>query len=105
MTFRDIESELLHTTDILKDPMGAVLPTNIGARLFGLLNACDHIRTHDDIAKFMQYVQRMNQREFEAIFAFQAQNHKNTKALAVMDPTLCKWMVQSDNIELLRPSI
>jgi hypothetical protein len=105
MTFRDIESELVHTTDILKDPMGVVLPTNIGARLFGLLNACDHIRTHDDIAKFMQYVQRMNQREFEAIFAFQAQNHKNTKALAVMDPTLCKWMVQSDNIELLRPSI
>lgn len=103
MTFRDIESELVHTTDILKDPMGVALPSNVGARLFTLLNACDHIRTHDDIAKFMQYIQRMNQREFESIFAFQAQNHKNTKALAITDPTLCKWMMQEDNIELLRP--
>lgn len=103
MTFRDIESELVHTADILKDPMGVALPSNVGARLFTLLNACDHIRTHDDIAKFMQYIQRMNQREFESIFAFQAQNHKNTKALAVTDPTLCKWMLQEDNIELLRP--
>jgi hypothetical protein len=103
MTFRDIESELVHTADILKDPMGVALPSNIGARLFTLLNACDHIRTHDDIGKFMQYIQRMNQREFESIFAFQAQNHKNTKALAITDPTLCKWMMQEDNIELLRP--
>ena len=96
--FISLESELLSTKDVLKDPDGVKLPEKTAAVVMMLFNAVDELQIQDDLTAFMKFLQRIGSREMEAIFFTMLVQNKRTVKLAMNNKTISDWA--RTNIEL-----
>jgi hypothetical protein len=91
-TFISMEKDLVSTHDVIKDPEGVAMPSNLGARYMMLFNAVNAIVTQDDLTAYMKFVTRMNSSELEAVFFTLLAGNGKTAHLARTNDTIKNWM-------------
>ncbi len=96
--FLSLEREIIHTKDVLKDPLGCRLPEKPAATFMMMFNAVDDIETQDDLTAFMQFLDRIGSREVESVFFTMLVQNKRTVRLAKGNKRVTEWA--SKNIEL-----
>jgi hypothetical protein len=89
--FIDMESQVTPVREIIKDPMGIILPEDIAALCMTMINAVDEIQTQDDLSSFMQFIQRMKQDELQSLFFTMLLDNKRTTKLAAGNETVKQW--------------
>ena len=66
--FLSLEKELPNFEDILTNPMEAIVPEQLTAKLILMFQAVDKLETQDELSAFMQYLSRINNKEMRAVF-------------------------------------
>jgi hypothetical protein len=90
-----MESQVTPVRDIIKDPMGVILPEDIAALCMTMINAVDEIQTQDDLSGFMQFIQRMKQDELQSLFFTMLLDNKRTTKLAAGNETVKQWAINN----------
>jgi hypothetical protein len=90
-----IEKDLMPIAQILADPKGVAVPTNMGALLMILFNAVDEINTQDELSGFMEFVLRLKNVEIQSVFYTMVCQSKRTVRLAKNNKMLSEWMVKN----------
>lgn len=93
--FIDMEAQVTPVRDIIKDPMGVILPEDIAALCMTMINAVDEIQTQDDLSGFMQFIQRMKQDELQSLFFTMLLDNKRTTKLAAGNETVKQWAINN----------
>lgn len=92
MAFIAMEKDLVSTHDVIKNPEGVAVPTNLGALYMMIFNAVNAIVTQDDLTAFMKFVKRSNSSEIEAVFFSLLSSNPKTAHLARGNATINEWM-------------
>jgi len=66
--FLSLEKELPKFEDILSNPMEAIIPEQLTAKLILMFQAVDKLETQDELSAFMQYLGRISNKEMKAVF-------------------------------------
>ena len=93
--FIDMEAQVTPVREIIKDPMGVILPEDIAALCMTMINAVDEIQTQDDLSGFMQFIQRMKQDELQSLFFTMLLDNKRTTKLAAGNETVKQWAINN----------
>ena len=98
-TFIDMHSQVLMTKEIIADPEGVPLPTDIAAMCMVMFNAIDDILTQDDLSAFMKFVKRIKHTEIQNIFFTMLMGTERTTKIAASNQEISDWC--KDNYKLL----
>lgn len=90
-TFIMMEKDLTPISEILKAPDSVTMPQTAGALLMTMFNAIDEIQTQDDLSKFMQFVNRVENEEYRDVFMSQVVESTRTAKLAMQNAQITKW--------------
>jgi len=68
--FISMEADVVDVLDVLKDPMGTKVPSDLAPQVMMMFQAVevDVIKTQDDLSSFMKYMNRIDSAEVQAIF-------------------------------------
>lgn len=66
--FIALESRLIRTSDVIKDPTNVPVPEDVSALVMMMLEAVDTLKSHDELDKYMKFVNRIPQAEVQAVF-------------------------------------
>lgn len=66
--FIALESKLTMTVDIIKDPENVTVPDDTSALIMMMLEACDYLKTQDDLNSYMKFVNRIPRGEVQSVF-------------------------------------
>jgi MoxR-like ATPase len=94
--FIALESRLIRTSDVVRDPTGVSVPQDVSALVMMMLEAVDTLKTQDDLDKYMQFVKRIPQSEVQAVF-FTLMMRSRPK-LARYNEEITKWAVANNYI-------
>jgi len=98
-TFIDMNSQVLMTKDIIADPEGVPVPTDVAALCMVMFNAIDDIVTQDDLSAFMRFINRIKHSEIQNIFFTMLMGTKRTTTIAAGNAEISTWC--KDNYKLL----
>jgi hypothetical protein len=98
MNYIAIGSNLISTADVVKDPDGVKVPTNIGALYMMIFNAVEQLATQDQLTAFMKFVSRTGSNEIEAVFFSMLAANAKTARMARGNPTINKWLLDNHQI-------
>jgi len=90
-----IERDLVPIRQIIANPKKTPIPTNVGALLMILFNSVDEIETQDDLSSFMEYVERIESTEMQAVFYVSVCQAKRMLHLAKNNKKLSEWMMKN----------
>jgi hypothetical protein len=66
--FVSLESQLTPYEKVIESPTTVKVPDDVAAQVMMLLEGSDYVDNHDDLAKFMQFVNRIKNNEIQSIF-------------------------------------
>jgi len=66
--FIALESKLTLTSDIIKSPETVTVPDDTSALIMMMLEACDYLKTQDDLNAYMKFVNRIPRGEVQSLF-------------------------------------
>jgi hypothetical protein len=66
--FVSLESRVVRTAAVLKDPTGVAVPEDVSALVMMTLEAVDVLKTQEELTTYMQFVNRIPQAEVQAVF-------------------------------------
>jgi len=98
-TFIDMNSQVLMTSEIIANPEGVAVPTDVAALCMVMFNAIDDIVTQDDLSSFMKFIKRVKHTEIQNIFFTMLMGTKRTVSLAKNNAEVSEWC--KDNYKLL----
>jgi hypothetical protein len=98
-TFIDMNSQVLMTKDIIANPEGVAVPTDVAALCMVMFNAIDDIVTQDDLSSFMRFINRVKHTEIQNIFFTMLMGTKRTTTIAAGNAEISAWC--KDNYKLL----
>jgi hypothetical protein len=98
-TFIDMHSQVMMTSEIIADPEGVAVPTDIAALCMVMFNAVDDIVTQDDLSAFMKFINRIKHTEIQNIFFTMLMGTKRTTTIAAHNAEISAWC--KDNYKLL----
>ena len=99
-TFRALQDQLVPPKQVLADPAGVNVPS--GAALWLLMfNLIAAIETQDDLSAAVQFMQRVDSREMQAVFNTMCLNNSRLLPLATSNGDIQKWMLSNKNWKLL----
>lgn len=96
-SFIALEKELLPVRSVFKDPSLPV-PQNIAALYLMMFNAVDAVETQDDLGSFMQFMDKANSRELEAVFFTMLVNNSKTLKLARGNKRISEWLLANHKV-------
>ena len=94
--FVALESRLIRTADVIRDPSGVKVPDDVSALVMMMLEAVDTLKAQDDLDKYMKFVNRIPQAEVQAVF-FTLMMRTKPK-LARYNQEITKWAVDNHYI-------
>jgi hypothetical protein len=96
--FLALEDKVADVKDIIKSPLTIACPNDdVSALLLIMFQAIDVVQEHDELSKFMQFVDRIKSSEVQSIF-FTMMLRSKTK-LARHNDRIKKWAI--DNYDLM----
>ena len=96
--FFAMEKQLTPFDDIIKEPKTAKIPNETSGILMTMFQAVDKLETHDDLNRFMDYVNRIESNELQAVFfTMMCKSSKGIK-LAKNNQQIMEW--SANNHEL-----
>jgi hypothetical protein len=98
-TFIDMHSQVLMTSEIIANPEGVTVPTDVAALCMVMFNGVDDIKTQDDLSAFMRFVTRIKHTEIQNIFFTMLMGTMRTVSLAKGNAEISAWC--KDNYKLL----
>jgi hypothetical protein len=99
-TFIALQDQLVPPKQVLADPMGVKLPGG-GALWLLMFNLIPAIETQDDLSAAVQFMQRVDSREMQALFNTMCLNNTRLVPLATSNGEIQKWMLSNKNWKLL----
>lgn len=93
--FLAVEKSLVPTDKIVKDPDGTPVPKEIAAQLMVLFQAVDVLETHDDLNKFMIFVNKIPSQEIQSIFFTMCMRSPRMVKLAARNEHIKKWALDN----------
>ncbi len=97
--FIDMNSQVIMTSEIIDNPEGVSVPTDVAALCMIMFNAIDDIITQDDLSAFMRFINRVKHTEIQNIFFTMLMGTKRTVNLAKNNAEVSAWC--KDNYKLL----
>jgi hypothetical protein len=98
--FVDIADDVLKIKEIVANPTGVHIPDPAATFLI-MSNAIDELKTQDDFTAFMQFMGRLPNEEYRALFNSMAIGSKQVNRIARNNPTIKEWIKRDNNHELL----
>jgi len=96
--FLKLEKSLVDFKDIIKSPKTVALPNDISAQLMIMFQAVDSIEAQDQLTNFMEFVERIESSEVQAVFFTMMMRTAKTIRLARNNQKIAMWA--KDNHEL-----
>lgn len=98
-TFMDMNKDIVEFDTIKRDPKGAPIPGNDIVALLTLLRTVRHIKTQEDLAAVVEYMQRYKSVELQSCFCATVLKDPQTDRMASRNEYLKQWRVS--NIEYM----
>jgi len=96
--FLSLEKTLPKFSDILEKPKEIAIPTETSAILMLMFQATDKLETHEELDKFMMFVNRVESSELQAVFFTMMVKSEKGRKIARNNQQIAKWAI--DNHEL-----
>jgi hypothetical protein len=97
--FMEMESQVIKTKDVIANPEGVPMPSDMAALCMMMFNAVDDLQTQDELSQYMKFVKRMNQSELQSVFFTMLMGNKRTTKLAANNDDVKAWT--KDNYKYL----
>ena len=92
--FIALESKLTLTADIIKQPDTIAVPDDTSALIMMMLEACDYLKTQDDLNAYMTFVNRIPRGEVQSVFFTMMLRTK--PKLARFNQAITKWAADNN---------
>lgn len=92
--FIALESKLTLTADIIKSPESIPVPDDTSALIMMMLEACDYLKTQDDLNAYMKFVNRIPRGEVQSLFFTMMLRTK--PKLARFNQAITKWAADNN---------
>jgi len=89
--FMSLEKSLMDVKDIVKNPLGVAMPTDISAQLMIMFQAVDTLATQDELTSFMEFVERIQSSEVQAVFFTMMMRSPKAVRLARNNAKIAEW--------------
>jgi hypothetical protein len=89
--FMSLEKSLTDVKDIVKNPLGVTMPTDISAQLMIMFQAVDTLATQDELTSFMEFVERIQSSEVQAVFFTMMMRSPKAVRLARNNAKIAEW--------------
>ena len=89
--FLSLEKSLMDVKDIIKKPKDVPMPTDISAQLMIMFQAVDTLATQDELTSFMEFVERIQSSEVQAVFFTMMMRSPKTVRLARNNAKIAEW--------------
>ena len=89
--FLSLEKSLMDVKDIIKKPKDVPMPTDISAQLMIMFQAVDTLATQDELTSFMEFVERINSSEVQAVFFTMMMRSPKAVRLARNNAKIAEW--------------
>jgi len=95
-TFISVEKSMIKFNDVLANPTTVKVPEDIATQVMMILEAVDTLANHDDLNKYMQFVNRMKSSEIQSIFFTMI--FRNKPKIARYNQEISKWATDNHMI-------
>jgi hypothetical protein len=92
-TFISVEKSMVKFNDVLANPTTVKVPEDVATQVMMILEAVDTLANHDDLNKYMKFVNRIPSAEVQSVFFTMMMRGK--PKLARYNQEIMKW--SSDN--------
>ena len=89
--FMSLEKSLMDVKDIIKKPNEVPMPSDISAQLMIMFQAVDTLSTQDELTAFMQFVERIQSSEVQAVFFTMMMRSPKAVRLARNNQKIAEW--------------
>jgi len=89
--FLSLEKSLMDVKDIIKKPKDVPMPTDISAQLMIMFQAVDTLATQDELTSFMEFVERIQSSEVQAVFFTMMMRSPKAVRLARNNAKIAEW--------------
>ena len=89
--FLSLEKSLMDVKDIIKKPKDVPMPTDISAQLMIMFQAVDTLATQDELTSFMEFVERIQSSEVQAVFFTMMMRSPKAVRLARNNAKIAGW--------------
>jgi hypothetical protein len=89
--FMSLEKSLMDVKDIVKKPKDVPMPTDISAQLMIMFQAVDTLATQDELTSFMEFVERIQSSEVQAVFFTMMMRSPKAVRLARNNAKIAEW--------------
>lgn len=95
-TFISVEKSMVKFSDVLASPTTVKVPEDVATQVMMILEAVDTLASHDDLNKYMQFVNRMKSSEIQSIFFTMI--FRNKPKIARYNTEISKWATDNHMI-------
>ena len=95
-TFISVEKNMVKFSDVLANPTTVKVPEDVATQVMMILEAVDTLANHDDLNKYMQFVNRMKSSEIQSIFFTMI--FRNKPKIARYNAEITKWATDNHMI-------
>jgi hypothetical protein len=92
--FISLESKIMLTSDVIKQPDTVAVPDDTSALMMMMMEACDYLKTQDDLNSYMKFVNRIARGEVQSVF-FTMMIRTKPK-LARYNQAITKWAADNN---------
>ena len=96
--FLSVEKSLPRFKDIIEKPMDINMPTETSALLMLMFQATDNLSSQEHLSAFMQFVNRIESSEIQAVFFTMMVRSKNGVKLARNNAEIAKWATENHEL-------
>jgi len=89
--FMSLEKSLMDVKDIVKKPKDVPMPSDISAQLMVMFQAVDTLATQDELTSFMEFVERIQSSEVQAVFFTMMMRSPKAVRLARNNAKIAEW--------------
>jgi len=89
--FLSLEKSLMDVKDIIKKPKDVPMPADISAQLMIMFQAVDTLATQDELTSFMEFVERIQSSEVQAVFFTMMMRSPKAVRLARNNAKIAEW--------------
>jgi hypothetical protein len=89
-----VEKDLIPIKTIINNPTKVKIPENLGAMLMIIFNSIDEIETQEDLSSFMEFIERHDSSEIQALFYVSVCQSKKTLKIAKNNKKLSEYIIK-----------
>lgn len=93
--FLAVEKSYVTTEQILKDPDGVAVPKEIASQLMTIFQAVDVLKTHDELNKFMIFINKIPSQEIQSIFFTMCMRSPRMVPIAARNEQIKNWALEN----------